>query len=61
MKSNLLHEPRIRNTPMNVYEKTKHEILKEFRIIPGVGKEIVYFASTKKHDPEKLKWWYWKD
>ncbi len=46
---------------MNVYEKTKHEILKEFRIIPGVGKEIVYFASTKKHDPEKLKWWYWKD
>lgn len=21
----------------------------------------VYFASNKKHDPEKLKWWYWKD
>jgi hypothetical protein len=21
----------------------------------------VYFASTKKHDPEKLKWWKWKD
>jgi len=21
----------------------------------------VYFASQKKHDPEKLKWWYWKD
>lgn len=21
----------------------------------------VYFASHKKHDPEKLKWWYWKD
>ena len=21
----------------------------------------VYFASVKKHDPSKLKWWYWKD
>jgi hypothetical protein len=22
---------------------------------------VVYFASHKKHDPEKLKWWNWKD
>lgn len=21
----------------------------------------VYFASTAKPDPEKLKWWHWKD
>jgi len=21
----------------------------------------VYYASNKKHDPEKLKWWNWKD
>ena len=21
----------------------------------------VYFANTKNHDPEKLKWWNWKD
>lgn len=21
----------------------------------------VYFASHKTHDPEKLKWWHWKD
>ena len=21
----------------------------------------VYFASEKKHDPEKLKWWNWKN
>ena len=21
----------------------------------------VYYASTKKHDPEKLKWWNWTD
>lgn len=21
----------------------------------------IYFASNKKHDPEKLKWWNWKE
>jgi hypothetical protein len=21
----------------------------------------VYFAEHETHDPEKLKWWYWKD
>ena len=21
----------------------------------------VYFASNRTHEPEKLKWWYWKD
>lgn len=21
----------------------------------------VYFATNKKHNPEKLKWWNWKD
>ena len=21
----------------------------------------VYFASSRRHDPEKLKWWNWKD
>jgi hypothetical protein len=21
----------------------------------------VYFAGNKKHAPEKLQWWYWKD
>jgi len=21
----------------------------------------VYYASTSKYEPEKLKWWYWKD
>jgi len=21
----------------------------------------VYFASHSHHDPEKLKWWHWKD
>jgi len=22
---------------------------------------VVYYASNKKHDPELLKWWNWKD
>jgi Pathogenicity locus len=85
---------------------TKADVLKEFRMIPGIGKACaldlwnigmrsisdlkdqnpqvlyhklnlvtgmthdicmlyafrcaVYFASVKKQDPEKLKWWYWK-
>ena len=21
----------------------------------------VYFAEHEQHEPEKLKWWYWKD
>jgi nucleotidyltransferase/DNA polymerase involved in DNA repair len=21
----------------------------------------VYYATAKRHDPEKLKWWNWKD
>ena len=21
----------------------------------------VYYASNDEHDPEKLKWWHWKD
>ena len=26
-----------------------------------VARCAVYFASRKRHDPEKLKWWAWKD
>jgi predicted RecB family nuclease len=26
-----------------------------------VMRGAVYFASHKTHDPEKLKWWNWKD
>ena len=31
------------------------------RCVLYVYRCAVYFASNKKHDPEKLKWWYWKD
>ena len=26
-----------------------------------VFREAVYFAGQEEHDPEKLKWWNWKD
>ncbi len=26
-----------------------------------VFRTAVYFASNSNHDPEKLKWWNWKD
>ena len=26
-----------------------------------VCRSSVYFAEHKKHNPEKLKWWNWKD
>jgi hypothetical protein len=31
------------------------------RCVLYVFRCAVYFASTKRHDPEKLKWWNWKD
>jgi len=26
-----------------------------------VFRMVVYYAQNTVHDPEKLKWWYWKD
>lgn len=31
------------------------------RCVLYVYRCAVYFASNKVHDPEKLKWWNWKD
>ncbi|MFC1948601.1 helix-hairpin-helix domain-containing protein [Chloroflexota bacterium] len=31
------------------------------RCVFYVCRSSVYFAETKNPDPEKLKWWYWKD
>lgn len=48
--------------PMKLYEK--------LNAFSGVQNDIcilytfrcaVYFASEKKHEREKLQWWYWKD
>lgn len=34
---------------------------KQDRCVLYVFRSAVYYASNKKHDPEKLKWWNWKD
>ena len=31
------------------------------RCLLYVCRSSIYYASHKKHDPEKLKWWNWKD
>jgi hypothetical protein len=31
------------------------------RCVLYVFRCAVYFASKKRHDPERLKWWHWKD
>ncbi len=31
------------------------------RCVLYVFRCAVYFAENKEHEPEKLKWWYWKD
>lgn len=31
------------------------------RCLLYVFREAVYFAQNPNHDPEKLKWWNWKD
>jgi hypothetical protein len=31
------------------------------RCVLNVFRWAVYYASTPRHDPERLKWWNWKD
>ena len=31
------------------------------RFVLYVFRCAVYFAEHEQHEPEKLKWWYWKD
>ena len=48
--------------PESMYER--HCALKGFRVDRCqlyVFRCAVYFAKNKTHDPEKLKWWNWKD
>ncbi len=50
--------------------KNPSELYERLNFVTGIRHDIcmlytfrcaVYFASTKKPKPEKLKWWYWKD
>jgi len=48
--------------PEELYERSnKFEGKVQDRCLLYVYREAVYFAENEKHDPEKLKWWNWKD
>ena len=51
-------------------DKNPNQLYEKLNYVTGMRHDIcmlytfrcaVYFASVKKHSPEKLKWWYWKD
>ncbi len=48
--------PKVLYEKLNAYSGATHDIcmLYTFRC-------AVYFATERKHDKEKLNWWYWKD
>lgn len=50
--------------PEKLYAKSnRHAGRAQDRCLLYVFRCAVYYANTteKKRDPEKLKWWYWKD
>jgi hypothetical protein len=42
-------------------ESNKFAGVVQDRCLLYVFRCAVYYASVPKHDPRKLKWWYWKD
>jgi nucleotidyltransferase/DNA polymerase involved in DNA repair len=48
--------------PQKLYEKiSAFQGAHVDRCVLYVCRSSVYFAQTKNPDPEKLKWWNWKD
>lgn len=48
--------------PQNLYiQDCLFKGFTEDKCILYVFRLAVYFADNDKHEPEKLKWWYWKD
>ena len=48
--------------PELLYNKSnKFAGVEQDRCLLYVFRCAVYFASNKKHNPEKLKWWNWKE
>lgn len=43
------------------YKECKLRDVKVDRCQLYMYRMIVYYANTKNPDPDKLKWWYWKD
>lgn len=47
--------------PEKLYDKSNKFVgVVQDRCLLYVFRCAVYYAGTKKHDPEKLKWWNWK-
>ena len=48
--------------PNELYNKIcKFQKTKVDRCMLYVMRCAVYYASNKKHDPQLLKWWHWKE
>ena len=48
--------------PRKLYEKlARREGVRQDPCVLYVFRCAVYYSSRKRHDPEKLKWWNWKD
>jgi hypothetical protein len=48
--------------PQALYDRVcRHMGEKQDRCLLYVFRCAVYYASQVKHEPEKLKWWNWKD
>ncbi len=50
-----------RNPERLYLKRCEQQGVKIDRCLLYVFRGAVYFASRKKHDPELLKWWNWKD
>lgn len=49
-------------SPEKLYElSNRFEGVRQDKCLLYVFRCAVYYANHKKHDPEKLKWWNWKD
>ena len=48
--------------PQRLYDRLgRLEGVRQDPCVLYVFRCAVYYASRKRHDPEKLKWWNWKD
>ncbi|MCR4316798.1 MAG: helix-hairpin-helix domain-containing protein [Planctomycetes bacterium] len=51
-----------RQDPQKMYDRScELQGVQIDRCLLYVYRCAVYYAGAKKHDPEKLKWWNWKD
>ncbi len=55
-------EDLIGKDPQDLYDRSnKYAGVVQDRCLLYVFRCAVYFAENESHDPEKLKWWKWKD